>query len=102
MTSTSAPIAVIVACRLKPGKVADFVRWSEENLGDTRAWEGCIACEAYTEPDDWQAAGFLERWRTRSDHEAYSRWRAESGTVDSLGELLERPPDVRYLELAKV
>jgi quinol monooxygenase YgiN len=97
----SAQVVVIVDVRLKPGKAVDFARWSEENLGDTRAWDGCIGVDAYTDPADPQAAAFVEHWRSRSDHEAYGRWRRETDSAKSLGALFEGPPTVRYLELAK-
>jgi quinol monooxygenase YgiN len=101
VNATPAPVAVVLELRAKPGDAAGVLRWCEENLADTRAYEGCSGAEAYTDPGDPDTVVVLEHWRERGDHQAYGAWRAESGTLAGLTPLLASPPAARYLDFAK-
>lgn len=95
------PTAVILELRAQPGQIDEVRRWFADNLGDTRAWEGCESVEFYNDASDADAAVVLEHWRSRDEHEAYSAWRAESGTLATLVPLLAGAPAVRYVEWAQ-
>ena len=40
----------------------------------------------------------LEQWQTRADYETYVAWRAEQGTLESLGALMASAPSIRYYD----
>jgi len=94
---TKAPIAFLLEVRSAEGRMGDLIHWCEQNLRDTRAREGCFSCELFTNPDDPNAAVILEYWRSREDHQAYGRWRAENGSGAEFGALLAEPPNARYV-----
>jgi quinol monooxygenase YgiN len=97
MDPTTAPVAVILEGRIAPGEEAAFHAWCDENLGDTRGWEGCFSCELYTSADDPEAFTILEYWRAQEDHQAYGAWRAGNGSSAAFAALLDGPPSVRYV-----
>ena len=91
-------VNVILEAQAKPECVDELVATFDAILPDTRNYEGCIEVKVLANQDDPANIVLLEKWKTRADYEAYVAWRAEQGTLESLGALLASPPSIRYLD----
>tara|TARA_B100000767_G_scaffold273191_1_gene302676 strand:- start:926 stop:1219 length:294 start_codon:yes stop_codon:yes gene_type:complete len=91
-------VNVILEAQAKPECVDELVATFDAILPDTRNYEGCIEVKVLANQDDPANIVLLEKWKTRADYEAYVAWRAEQGTLESLGALLASPPSIRYFD----
>lgn len=52
-----------------------------EALVDTRAFEGNESIEVYADQENPVLVVLWEKWRARSDYDAYLAWRMETGLM---------------------
>jgi quinol monooxygenase YgiN len=86
----------------QPGKGNDLVQMLSHALADTRAFPGCLSVETYTDVDQPDTVVLWEKFETRADHEAYLKWRGETGMMEALAPILAGPLDVQYLDFHDV
>ena len=91
-------VKVILEVQAKPECVDELKATFEAILPDTRSYTGCIEVKVLANQDDPENLILLEQWQTRADYEAYVAWRAEQGTLESLGELMASAPSIRYYD----
>jgi quinol monooxygenase YgiN len=83
---------------VQPEKAEEFLALLKEVLPDTRAFDGCQSLETYVNEDTAGHVFLVEKWRERSDHEAYLAWRMETGLTDMLAPFVTAPPKFSYFD----
>jgi quinol monooxygenase YgiN len=93
-------IIVIVELPFKAESLDQFVGIlrSPDGMAKTRAYEGCNRIETILHRDT-NTLVFVEKWATRENHEAYLKWRTETGMMDAVGPMLAGEMRVRYFDL---
>ena len=89
---------VILELDVKPEAVDGVKEGLKGMLPDTRAYDGCISVFATTDQDNPNSVIAVEKWESRKHYETYFAWRGERGDLDALGEALNSPPVIRYLD----
>jgi quinol monooxygenase YgiN len=84
---------------IHPEKADEFLGIMKEALPDTRNFEGCEHLDTYVDQDQPGHILLVERWASRSAHEAYLAWRMETGMLDMLGPFVSAPPQFAYFDL---
>ena len=80
------------------GKAGEFLAILKQNLGDTRARQGCESVTVHQDQANPNAIVLIERWASRADDEAYREWRAGPGAIRGLGGLVAGAPTIRYFD----
>lgn len=91
-------VLALVEVNVKPEYVSAYKSLMEELFPGTRAFKGCLRAELHTNQDDETNMIGIEEWETREDHQKYTAWRVEAGTLASVGPMLAAPPSVRYFD----
>jgi quinol monooxygenase YgiN len=79
------------------GKGREFLEVLLPSLSDTRAFEGCLSVETYSNIDSPDVVLLWEKWMNRSNQEAYMNWRVETGMLDLIGPYMAGPPSIIHL-----
>ena len=79
---------VIVSFPAKEGMMEELKETMKAVLPDTRAFEGCISVDTYTE-EATNTIHLIEDWETLDNQAAYLNWRIETGLLDVLEPLLD-------------
>ena len=90
-------IGIIVEARIKAGAVEGLKLWFDENLDDTRNFEGCEEIKIFIDEEDPNLLFLVERWRAKKDYEKYHHWRLENGSLDELRGFLEGGPKRNFV-----
>ena len=90
-------ICVVAKFTCNEGQLSNLmsILRSPDGLAVTRAFKGCQLIEASISED----AGTLylyERWNTKEDHQAYLKYRGETGLLEALAPILAEPLDLTY------
>ncbi len=92
-------ISVALHLQAKPGEGDRLIEVMQSLLEDTTKMEGSLGYELWRDLDDGDKVMVVERWRLRANHEAYVRWREETGTGrGELAGVLGVPPTFAYYE----
>ena len=75
------PHTVYLEFKCLEGKGAEFLEVLLPSLSDTRAFDGCLSVETYSNSDAPDTVFLWEKWAERSDQEAYMNWRVETGML---------------------
>ncbi len=89
---------VYVEFKCQEGKGAEFLEVLLPALEDTRAFDGCESIETFVYTENVDTVFLWERWRERSDQEAYLQWRVETGMLDLIGPFMAGPPAFVHLD----
>lgn len=87
-------VAKFVCNEGKIGELIDILR-SPDGLKVTRAYKGCKLMEASIS-EDGDTLYLYERWDTKEDHQAYLKYRGDTGLLEVLGPILAEPLDLTY------
>ena len=90
---------VILELDVKPEAVDGVKEGLKGMLPDTRSYDGCIDVYAVQDQDNGSTIVAVEKWESRKHYETYLAWRQERGDLDSLGEALNAPPSIRYMDI---
>lgn len=87
----------LVLAELSPveGRGADVLKWLEGVLPETRAYDGCKSLSVYQEINSNKII-LVEHWETKEKFIAYRDWRAETGSLGALVEMLDADPIFRF------
>ena len=87
----------LVLAELSPreGRVTEVLDWLETILPETRAYDGCKSLSVYQEIDKNKII-LVERWESKEKFIAYRNWRAETGALGALVEMLDADPVFRF------
>jgi quinol monooxygenase YgiN len=91
-------IVTVLEIPAREGKVEELKALLKQNLGDTRARQGCESVTVHQDQADANTIVLIERWASRADDEAYRAWRAGPGAIDGIGALVAGPPSMRYFD----
>ena len=89
---------VLLEIQVKPECIADAKKMFKDNLGDTRAYDGCQSIDVYDNMDKGGNLVIYEKWDSRPQYEKYLAWRTESGTMDVLAQMIEGEPSIRFFD----
>ena len=83
-----------------PEKKAEFVETlsGPDGLQKTREFPGCLQIECYDDAADPNTLVIWQKWKSKSDHEAYLQMREESGMLKTISENLAEPLVPLYLD----
>lgn len=93
-------VAKFVCNEGKIGELMDILR-SSDGLEVTRAYKGCKLIEA-SSSEDGKTLYLYERWDTKEDHQAYLKYRGDTGLLEALGPILAEPLDLTYSKFEEV
>ena len=79
----------------KEGLKNEVLKWLESVLPETRGYDGCESLHVYQEIDTDKII-LVERWETKDKFIAYRNWRAETGSLAALVEMLDSDPVFRF------
>ncbi len=90
------PLTLVLA-ELSPreGFKDEVLNWLEGVLPETRGYDGCESLHVYQEIDSNKII-LVERWETKNKFIAYRNWRAETGSLAALVEMLDSEPVFRF------
>jgi len=90
------PLTLVIA-EFSPaeGRGADILNWLEGVLPETRAYDGCKSLSVYQEINSNKII-LVELWETKEKFIAYRDWRAETGSLGALVEMLDADPVFRF------
>jgi quinol monooxygenase YgiN len=92
-------ISVALQLQAKPGEGDRLIEVMNSLLEDTGRMEGALGHEVWRDLDHGDNVMVIERWRERANHEAYVRWREETGAGRAeLAGVLAAPPTYAYYE----
>jgi len=83
---------------VKPDRTEEFLAMLAAALPDTRAFEGCELIETYVNQDEPGHVFLIERWGSRSDHQAYLAWRTKGGMMEVVEPYSTAPPRFSYFD----
>ena len=95
-TKSDLPLTLVLA-EFSPaeGRGADVLNWLEGVLPETRAYDGCKSLSVYQEINNNKII-LVEHWETKEKFIAYRDWRAETGSLGALVEMLDADPVFRF------
>jgi quinol monooxygenase YgiN len=82
-----------IACRVRPGKQAEFRSASERLMMQTRHMAGCLECRLAADPADPQSLTLIFEWFDRKAHERFVASN-EYGVLKGMRFLMTAPPVV--------
>ena len=89
-------VTVLLEANVKPESMEDMKKFMADNLGDTRAFDGCHGISVHTSVDDPNTMVLVEEWESKDHYEKYLGWRTETGGMDTIGSMLAGEPNIRY------
>ena len=95
-------VTVILELPVKPEARDGMVYALKDALPVTRAFDGCIKIIPLTNQDDTNTIVLIEEWDTRAHHEAYMKFRTESGFIEAMMGMLTGEPRFMYLDTVGV
>lgn len=93
---------VILELRAKEDCIDKARSWFKNVLPDTREFDGCIGIYLVKNQDDPQNFVIIEQWDTRAQYEKYFAWRTERGDIDSLVEMIDGEPSIRFFDYLQI
>jgi quinol monooxygenase YgiN len=91
-------VHVILELQSKPDKLEEVKGMLKNILPDTRVYAGCHSVVFTQNRDDVNNMIIIEKWESREIYEAYLNWRIETGVFDSVADLLDKPPSIRFYD----
>ena len=76
------------------GQLMDILR-SSDGLAVTRSYKGCKLIETSIS-ENGDTLYLYERWDSKEDHQAYLKYRGDTGLLEVLGPILAEPLDLTY------
>ncbi|SHH06572.1 Quinol monooxygenase YgiN [Jatrophihabitans endophyticus] len=95
-------ITVILDMTIKPELLDEFLQRFDENLPDSRAFEGCEYVDVYTADDNEARVVCIEGWTSLERFQAYGAWRAEQGDVEAFQKYYDGVPNLVRLDARDV
>jgi quinol monooxygenase YgiN len=79
------------------GKLSELmdILSSSDGLEITHAYNGCKLIEASTS-ENGKTLYLYELWDTKEDHQAYLKYRGDTGLLEALGPILAEPLELTY------
>ena len=89
---------VLLELKVKPGTGDKVIATMKSILPDTRSYDGNIGVDVIRNQDDQDVLVLVEEWESKATYEKYLAWRTETGTIDTLMEVVAEPPSIRYFD----
>ncbi len=91
-------VNVILDIQSKPECIDELKSTLENILPDTRSFDGCLNVKVIENQDNPLNILLFEDWVSREHQEKYLQWRAETGALEALGNMLTQPPSIQYFD----
>ncbi len=95
-------VQILFECNVKPESAANMSAHMRDNLGDTRAFDGCEGLTVQSNVEDSNNLVLVEQWASREHYEKYLAWRRETGDLETIMSMLADEPSIRYFDLVDV
>ena len=92
----SQTIHVVFPCQ--EGKGPELIEILRGALADTRAFEGCESVEVYSADNHPAPVVLWEKFAVKENHQAYLKWRMDTGLPELLAPVLAGNLQVTYLD----
>ncbi len=95
-TKSDTPLTLVLA-ELSPaeGREREVLNWLAGVLPETRSYDGCKSLSVYQEMDSNKII-LVEYWETKEKYISYRDWRAETGSLANLVDMLDADPIFRF------
>jgi quinol monooxygenase YgiN len=84
-------VMVTVSFQYKPEAVEAALAGMKEALVDTRAFAGCESVKSYFNAET-NTLLLVEIWDRAESQQAYLGWRAETGMMETIADIIAAPP----------
>ena len=91
-------VVVVLEVNVKPESANDMNQTMEENLPDSRAFDGCEGFKVLAGQHDPNNVVVVEQWASKEHHQRYLAWRTETGFIDKFMSMLAGEPSIRYYD----
>ncbi len=91
-------VTVLLEITVPPEKSAAVEAMLAEMLVDTRKFDGCLGVDAIRNQEDPGNFVLIERWQSRTHHERYNAWRAETGASSSAAAEVSATYAIRWFD----
>ena len=91
-------VTVILEATANDGRVDELIDMFRENFKQTRAYDGCLSVSMSQNQDDRNHLIIIMDWGTREKYETYLQWRADTGGVDKLTQLVGENFAINYFD----
>jgi quinol monooxygenase YgiN len=88
---------VLLELSAEPGQGDALIKAFADVLPDTRAFKGCQSVTVHQSAADPDSLVLIEKWDSAEDHQAYSLWRKDSGTLGGVMGLAGGRPETKIL-----
>jgi quinol monooxygenase YgiN len=95
-------VHIIVDMNVKSGSLDQMTAFMRDNLGDTRAFDGCKSLMVQSNVDEPNNLIIVQQWQSRAHYDKYLGWRTESGGMGTMKSMLAGAPSVRYYDMVDV
>ncbi len=92
-------IMIIVDAKIKEEGLSTFKEFFGTLLPDTRNFEGCEGVTLCTDAEDSGRLFLVEKWASQEHYKKYHYWRAESGDLQKIRDILDGPVNRLSLDL---
>ena len=90
---------VILEIKTNPGAANDMLTILKDILPETRNYDGCLGVDVFQNQDDTDTLIIMGTWQSKGHFETYLDWRKETGIFERFSEMIEGPPNTRFLNL---
>jgi len=91
-------VMVSVEFKFKPEAAEAAIEGLKSALPETRGFKGCLDLKSYFEAET-SSLLLIELWESAADQQAYLAWRAETGALDGLADVLVAAPIFRTFDI---
>ena len=95
-------VLVLLDIKAKPESLEGLKALFREELGHTRAYDGCQGLTVHSNLADPNNLVLVESWESKAHYDQYLAWREGRGDLAKLGAMLASAPDIRHFEIVGV
>jgi quinol monooxygenase YgiN len=97
--AAQAPVYYTNELSIDPARTAEFIRFVTEAARQTRAFKGCRYFAILVDDQDPTRVVFYEIWDSKEDHQAYRKWRGETGFTERIQPFLKGSKSHYYIKV---
>lgn len=71
-------------------------------IPETRSYAGNLGVDVVRDQDRPERVLFVEKWDARKSFEDYFAWRAQTGVLDALADMIDGPIDFRFFDRVEI
>jgi quinol monooxygenase YgiN len=95
-------VRVIFELNFRPELVERVKEGFRDQLGDTRAFDGCEEITILANQDEPTKLVVLEQWKSREHYDAYLKWRTDRGDLEGMTKACTEPYKLSFYDYVPV